>query len=83
MILYFPNSNTIPNYVITVECRVTEYSNWSPCSVTCGKGIRMRTREYIDQKMAEMAGCNQQLIFKEMCSADIPDCGYAFISKDI
>lgn len=43
----------------------------------------MRTREYIDQKMAEMAGCNQQLIFKEMCSADIPDCGYAFISKDI
>lgn len=68
--------NVVVYYFNLVACRVTEYSDWSPCSVTCGKGIRMRSRQYMDPMQAEKAGCNQQLVFKEMCSADIPDCGY-------
>lgn len=29
-------------------CRTTPYSEWSPCSVTCGIGISMRTRTFIE-----------------------------------
>ncbi|XP_030767480.1 spondin-1 isoform X2 [Sitophilus oryzae] len=56
------------------ECAVTEYSSWSECSVTCGKGLRMRTREYKIPQKAKMFECNRQLISKEMCVATIPEC---------
>ncbi|KAJ8913028.1 hypothetical protein NQ315_002043 [Exocentrus adspersus] len=57
-----------------VECSVTEYTNWSECSVTCGKGLRMRTREYRMPQKAQMFQCNRQLISKEMCVAAVPEC---------
>ncbi|KAL3267359.1 hypothetical protein HHI36_011490 [Cryptolaemus montrouzieri] len=57
-----------------VECAVTEYSNWSNCSVSCGKGLRMRTREYRMPQKAIMFNCNRQLVSKEMCVAEIPEC---------
>lgn len=57
-----------------MECRVTEYSDWAPCSVSCGKGIRMRSRQYVNPEKAEKAKCSRQLISKEMCVADIPEC---------
>lgn len=56
---------------------MTEYSDWSECSVTCGKGLRMRTREYRMPQKAQMFNCNRQLISKEMCVAAVPECeGY-------
>nr|CAD7439236.1 unnamed protein product [Timema bartmani] len=56
------------------ECAVTEYSEWSECSVSCGKGLRMRQRSYLMPQKAEMLGCNRQLISKEMCVASVPEC---------
>ena len=46
-----------------------------PCSVTCGKGLRMRQRFYINQMKAEMTRCDRQLEEKEMCVAAVELCG--------
>ncbi|XP_071559800.1 spondin-1 isoform X1 [Temnothorax nylanderi] len=56
------------------ECHTTDYSPWSSCSVTCGKGLRMRTRSYRMPEKAAMFNCNRQLVSKEMCVASIPEC---------
>lgn len=29
-------------------CRTTKWADWSPCSATCGIGISMRTRTFIE-----------------------------------
>ncbi|XP_015171826.1 PREDICTED: spondin-1 [Polistes dominula] len=56
------------------ECQTTDYSSWSPCSVSCGKGLRMRTREYRMPEKAKMFNCNRQLVSKEMCVANLAEC---------
>ncbi|KAI8039991.1 hypothetical protein M5D96_007416 [Drosophila gunungcola] len=56
------------------ECRVSDYSAWSACSVSCGKGIRMRNRQYLYPAAADQSKCSRQLVSKEMCVASIPEC---------
>lgn len=56
------------------ECAVKEWGPWSPCSVSCGKGLRMRSREYRTPQKAQMFSCDRQVVSKEMCVADVPEC---------
>ncbi|KAF6216678.1 hypothetical protein GE061_001024 [Apolygus lucorum] len=55
-------------------CEVGPYSEWSPCSVTCGKGIRMRQRSYLNENWKQLK-CDRQLTSREMCVADVPCIG--------
>ncbi|XP_032663851.1 spondin-1 isoform X1 [Odontomachus brunneus] len=65
------------------ECQTTEYTEWSSCSVSCGKGLRMRTRSYRMPDKATMFNCNRQLVSKEMCVASIPECSGEEESEDV
>lgn len=42
--------------------------------MSCGKGIRMRTRQYLHAEQAQQAKCTRQLVTKEMCVAALAEC---------
>ena len=50
------------------------WTQWTKCSVTCGKGISMRQRVYSNPMKAKMAACGRQMVQKEMCSAKMKLC---------
>jgi len=56
------------------ECKTTEWGEWTGCSVTCGKGISSRSRQFTDMKRSQEAGCPDQLVQKEMCSSEVAAC---------
>lgn len=75
----FSNSETdlMPSFEQTkahLDCRFTDWTDWSSCSSQCGKGIRTRTRSFLsdDQATAELlAGCSKSdLIEKEICLSE-------------
>jgi len=61
--------------VVRPECAVTDWSNWSPCSQSCGSGLKVRTRLYRVSKEQQMeASCSVQLMQKGACTGDDKMC---------
>ncbi|XP_022235881.1 spondin-1-like isoform X2 [Limulus polyphemus] len=54
------------------KCSVIQWSEWSPCTTSCGKGIKFRTRLYLNP--SESDTCNQDLMQKTTCGEDKPPC---------
>lgn len=44
---------------------VNKWSSWSPCSVSCGKGVTIRTRGYNDKGLEDK--CDTKLVEKKDC----------------
>uniref|UniRef100_A0A671V7M6 Spondin-1 n=1 Tax=Sparus aurata TaxID=8175 RepID=A0A671V7M6_SPAAU len=54
----------------TIPCMLTPWSDWSDCSVTCGKGLRTRQRKLTSP--VELGDCTEELEQVEKCM--LPEC---------
>uniref|UniRef100_A0A8C6PBB6 Spondin-1 n=1 Tax=Nothobranchius furzeri TaxID=105023 RepID=A0A8C6PBB6_NOTFU len=52
----------------TIPCMLSPWSEWSECSVTCGRGVRTRQR----MLKSDPAGCTEELEQTEKCM--LPEC---------
>ena len=54
------------------KCATTPWSDWSPCTATCGKGVKARQRLYISP--ASIGVCSIELLQQAPCMAERVDC---------
>ncbi|XP_034651835.1 spondin-1 [Drosophila subobscura] len=64
------------------ECQLSSWSEWSPCSKTCGRGISTRTRDYYNPQARQRCLTVMRLPMEETrqclgsdCGGTIPDNG--------
>jgi len=57
------------------KCEVALWSQWSPCSKSCGDGYQIRTRLYLVPFVPDRKSCNIRLLDKQSCS-NLPACLY-------
>ncbi|KAG5337853.1 SPON1 protein, partial [Acromyrmex heyeri] len=51
----------------TEACKVSSWGEWSECSVTCGKGIKLKQRQFRNEAAANANKCNTSLTDRRVC----------------
>lgn len=64
---YGKSSPMAPSFA---DCRYNEWSDWTSCSSSCGKGIRTRTRSFKNDRYAQTGCSSSGLVEKEICLAE-------------
>ena len=61
---------------LAFSLHMTHRSEWSPCTASCGNGIKARTRLYINPDAQGV--CDINLVQKATCFGDRPECNPSF-----
>jgi hypothetical protein len=56
------------------DCAVTEWGPWSPCTVTCGRGVKYKQRSYVDTMKSQIRSCDVKLTLKYHCQGAHETC---------
>ncbi|XP_031783774.1 spondin-1 isoform X3 [Nasonia vitripennis] len=68
--IYEKNCERSPSSEDSEEaCRVTNWGPWESCSVTCGRGVKLRQRKYKNEKAAAKHNCDSLLTDRVVCYA--------------
>ncbi|KAK3098047.1 hypothetical protein FSP39_015564 [Pinctada imbricata] len=62
-------------------CAITPWSDWSPCSVTCGMGLTERWRMFLT-KSDQTKKCGLQLMERDICVNSVQNCRDALTQKN-
>lgn len=57
------------------ECGLSEWSDWSSCTVTCGKGEMIRTRHYLNRRAKKKCQKASKARLQETKVCEASDCG--------
>ncbi|XP_067628123.1 spondin-1 [Eurosta solidaginis] len=57
------------------ECAISEFGEWSSCSATCGAGVIVRTRHYLNPRAKKKCQKVSRVRLQETRKCEGPECG--------